>query len=466
MSDSVKAVILAAGKGTRMKSSLPKVLHPMLGKTIIERVVCKLQDLYYLVDETIVVTGYKSEEVNKNLAKYNVTTVLQEEQLGTGHAVAQAKPKLEGFKGTVLVLCGDTPLLATETLSNFIETHQKSESSITVMSAVFDNPTNYGRIIRDNKGNIEKIVEEKDATPQQKAVKEINAGVYCFDWENLSSAFNELKSNNAQGEYYLTDVIDWAVKKGLKASVYTLKDNIDMFGINSQKHLAEAVKILSSRTIDRLMDEGVTFISPDNTLVSPETQIAQDSIVYPGCIFEGENYFGKGCIIGPNSHIAGNVRAEDNVKIMQSKLSDSFIGQNSTIGPFAHLRDGVDLAANVRIGNFVEIKKSAINDNTNVSHLSYVGDAVLGKEVNVGAGTITANYNALTKEKSTTTIKDKAKIGSNCVLVAPITVEEGANVAAGSIITKDVPEYSLAIARGKQQIIEKWVEKKLKTIYK
>ncbi|OGI00509.1 MAG: hypothetical protein A2Y25_03515 [Candidatus Melainabacteria bacterium GWF2_37_15] len=429
MKDSVKAVILAAGKGTRMKSSLPKVLHKILGKTIIERVVRAVLKLKNTT-EIIVITGYKSEEVQNSLKNYPVTAILQEPQLGTGHAVAQAKDNLAGFDGTVLITCGDTPLLTSETLAEFVKFHKGSGSCLTVMSAIFDDPTNYGRIIRNLQGNIEKIVEEKDANSTEKAVKEINAGVYCLDWKHVASAFNELTNNNQQGEYYLTDVVDWVVRKELKASIYTLKNNYEIFGINSQKHLAEAIKILNTLTIEKLMDEGVTFISPENTLISPETVIGKDSIVYPGCVIEGENIIGENCIIGP----------------------------------FAHLRDGVDIASNVRIGNFVEVKKSTIKENTNVAHLSYVGDSVLGKNVNIGAGTITANYNAITKEKSITTIKDDAKIGSNCVLVAPITIEKGANVAAGSVITKDVPEYSLAIARGKQQIVEKWVEKKLKAI--
>lgn len=431
MTQSVKAVILAAGKGTRMKSPLPKVLHKILGKTIIERVVNSVLNLDNIA-ETIVITGYKSEEVQKNLQNHPVKTILQEPQLGTGHAVAQAIPNLEDFEGIVLVTCGDTPLLTSETLSEFIKTHKNSGSALTVMSAVFKDPANYGRIIRDEQGNVAKIIEEKDANPEQKAVKEINAGVYCLDWKQIAPAFDELTSDNAQGEYYLTDIVDWTVKKGIKAAVYTLKNNYEIFGINSQKHLAEAIKILNNLTIEKLMDEGVTFISPETTFISPETSIGPGTIVYPGCVIEGEN----------------------------------IVGENCTIGPLAHLRDGVDIATGVRIGNFVEVKKSVIKDNTNVSHLSYIGDAALGSEVNIGAGTITANYNALTKEKSATIIKDKVKIGSNCVLVAPINIDEGANIAAGSIITKDVPEYSLAIARGKQQIIEKWVEKKLKTIYK
>lgn len=423
MQDSIKAIILAAGKGTRMKSALPKVLHKILGKTIIERVLDSVINLENIA-ETIVITGYKSDEVAESIKNLPITTILQEPQLGTGHAVVQAMPSLEDFEGTVLVACGDTPLLTKETLQKFIEHHKASGAALSVMSAIFDDPTNYGRIIRDTDGKIDKIVEEKDATSEQKAVKEINAGVYCLDWKQIAPKFNELTSNNRQGEYYLTDI----VAKG--SSVYTLKNNHEIFGINSQKNLAEAIKILNTKTIENLMEQGVCFVSPETTFVSPETTIGQGSTVYPGCVIEGDNT----------------------------------IGENCTIGPLAHIRGGVNIGSNVRVGNFVEVKKSTINNNTNISHLSYIGDSELGREVNIGAGTITANYNALTKEKSKTLIHDHVKIGSNSVLIAPIVINKGANIAAGSVVTKDVPGYSLAITRSKQQIIEKWVEKKLKAI--
>jgi bifunctional UDP-N-acetylglucosamine pyrophosphorylase/glucosamine-1-phosphate N-acetyltransferase len=466
----IKAIILAAGKGTRMKSSLPKVLHNILGKSLIERVINSVIKLD-CITETIVITGHKSELIEEFLKKIykeelKISTVIQEPQNGTGHAVFQAWDKLKDFNGTVIVLCGDTPLLSTKVLSEFIEFHRKSEACLTVMSAIFDNPFNYGRIIRGLEGNIEKIVEEKDANPEQKKVKEINAGVYCFEWQKISQAFFEIKNNNSQGEYYLTDIVDWCVKRGIKSCVYKIKNNYEIFGINSRAHLAQAVKTLSQITIQQLMDEGVTIISPENTLISPETFVGEDSIIYPGCIFEGENYFGQNCVLGPDLYVGGNVKTEDNVKIFQSKISNAIIGSNSTVGPFSHLRDSVNVSSNVRIGNFVEIKNSTIGHSTNISHLGYVGDALLGSYVNIGAGTITANYDALSKIKNRTIIEDGVKIGSNCVLVAPVTIKNMANVAAGSVITKDVPEYALAIAREKQQILDKWVEKKLNKFHK
>ncbi len=470
MNNSVKAIILAAGMGTRMKSALPKVLHKILGKTLVERVLNLVLKIG-CVSETFVITGYKSNDVEKFLKEVyredqNIKAILQEPQLGTADAVFKAYDRLKDFEGTVLVLCGDTPLLTSETLSEFVQFHKNSNSSATVMSAVFENPENYGRIIREETGNILKIVEEKDANSEEKAVKEINAGVYCLEWQKISHAFFEITNNNKQGEYYLTDIIDRSVKKGLKTSVFRIKNNYEILGINSRKQLAQAAKILNTLAIEKLMDEGVTFISPENTFVSPETEIGQDSIIYPGCVIEGENVFGKNCIIGPHTFIGGHVKTGDNVKIIQSKVLDSSIGMDSTIGPFAQLRNNADIAAGVRIGNFVEVKNSRINSFTNVSHLSYIGDSFLGENVNIGAGTITANYDPLTKTKSKTHIENRVKIGSNCVLIAPVTIEENASIGAGSVITKDVPASSLALARGKQKIIENWTEKKLKKIQK
>ena len=329
------------------------------------------------------------------------------------------------------------------------------------MSAIVDNPTNYGRVIRDENDNLCRIVEEKDATDNEKLIKEINTGVYCIDWQAISPAFFQISNNNKQGEYYLTDIVDWACKNGLSSKSFILDDVDEIFGINSREDLIKAGKILNKRTLSSLINSGVTIISPENTWISPETAIGQDSVVYPGCFMEGENSFGENCILGPDLFIAGNVQAENNVKITQSRLSDTKIAANSTIGPYAHLRDGVEIAAKVRVGNFVEIKKSRVDHHTNISHLSYIGDSELGSNVNIGAGTITANYNELTKEKSKTLIEDGVKIGSNSVLIAPVTISKEANVAAGSVITKSVPESSLAIARGQQKVIENWVKKKI-----
>ena len=395
----IKAVILAAGKGTRMKSeTTPKVLHQIMGKTLLGYV---LDNVKNFVSEEYVIVGHHAQEV-ENFVKSNyenAKTVLQSPQLGTGHAVSMVCPDLQNYDGLVLILCGDTPLVQEETLKKFVEYHKSQNSDITVMSTLFDNPTGYGRIIREQDNSLQCIVEEKDANPEQKAVKEVNAGIYCLNWGKIKDAFGQLKSNNAQGEYYLTDIISWGKTKALKVNAYILENSDEIYGINSRLNLAQAAKMMNHRNLERYMINGVTIVDPDSTWISEDTEIGQDSIVYPFTYIEGKNTIGKSCKIGPCAHFRGNVEVCDNVKV----------------------------------GNFVEVKKAKISSNTNVGHLSYIGDSELGEYVNIGAGTITANYNPLTKEKTKTILKDNVKIGSNTVLVAPITVEEGANIGLSLI---------------------------------
>lgn len=423
-----RAIILAAGKGTRMKSDLPKVLHPIFGKPLLGYVIDAVNNTG-LVNENYVIVGHQAELVEDFVTKNytNSKCILQMPQLGTGDAVNKAYNDLKDFDGEVIILCGDAPLITSETLKNFVEAHREHHSSLTVMSAIFDNPTNYGRIVRGQDGGLKAIVEEKDANLEEKAIKEINAGIYCLDWKKISPAFLNLQCNNAQGEYYLTDIVSWAVKNGLKTQAFVLKNNEEIFGINSKAHLAEATKFLNTKTINKLLDDGVTIVDPNSTFISSETTIEADTIIFPNVYISGKNTIGKNC----------------------------------KIGPFAHIRDGAQIGDNVRIGNFVEIKKSVIKDNTNVSHLSYIGDSELGSKVNIGAGTITANYNPITKQKNKTIIKDGANTGSNSVLVAPLTINEMASVAAGSVITKDVEAHSLAISRSPLKIIQNWVKNKL-----
>ncbi len=423
----IKAVILAAGKGTRMKSeTTPKVLHQIMGKTLLGYV---LDNVKNFVSEEYVIVGHHAQEV-ENFVKSNyenAKTVLQSPQLGTGHAVSMVCPDLQNYDGLVLILCGDTPLVQEETLKKFVEYHKSQNSDITVMSTLFDNPTGYGRIIREQDNSLQCIVEEKDANPEQKAVKEVNAGIYCLNWVKIKDAFGQLKSNNAQGEYYLTDIISWGKTKALKVNAYILENSDEIYGINSRLNLAQAAKMMNHRNLERYMINGVTIVDPDSTWISEDTEIGQDSIVYPFTYIEGKNTIGKSCKIGPCAHFRGNVEVCDNVKV----------------------------------GNFVEVKKAKISSNTNVGHLSYIGDSELGEYVNIGAGTITANYNPLTKEKTKTILKDNVKIGSNTVFVAPITVEEGANIGAGTVVTKDIPAWALGITRSPLKILENWVKKKL-----
>lgn len=466
MTKKIKAVILAAGKGTRMKSELPKVLHKIQGLSLLERVINQTLDVQNL-EEAVVVTGHKYELVDELISKIyssgTVSTVLQSNQLGTGHAVSMAVDKLRNFDGNILILCGDTPLLTTETLDSLVSFHEGQKSDLTVLSAIFDNPANYGRIVKEN-GKLQKIVEEKDATAEQKLIKEVNTGVYCINWQKILPVFSSLKSNNSQNEYYLTDMVEWAVAQGFNTNACILEDNAQSFGINSKEHLMQATQILNNRTIKKLLDEGVSIYSPETTFISPETTIGADTVIYPNVYIEGANSIGTNNIIGPNTFIEGNVTTGENVKIIQSKVVNASIASNSSVGPFAHIRDNVQVGEKVRIGNFVEIKKSTIASNTNVAHLSYIGDAELGENVNIGAGTITANYNALTKQKSKTVLKNGVKTGSNSVIVAPVEIGENATIAAGSVITKDVPENSLAIARSKQTNFVDWVKNQMQKI--
>lgn len=424
----VKSIILAAGKGTRMKSDTPKVLHQIFNKTLLGYVIDAVNNTK-LADENYVIVGHQAEKVEEYVNEHydNAKTVLQSPQLGTGHAVSMVCPYLEDFEGEVIILCGDTPLITSETLKTFIAGHRELNSDITVMSAVFDNPTNYGRIVRNADGSLNSIVEEKDATVEQKAIKEINAGIYCLNWAKVKNSFSQLKTNNAQGEYYLTDIIKWGNENGLSVNAHILERNEEIYGINSKINLAEATKIMNNRTLNRLMSEGVTIVDPSSTWIDEETEIGKDTIIYPSTYIEGKNKIGSHC----------------------------------KIGPFAHLRGDVVLEDYVKVGNFVEVKKAIIKSHTNACHLTYIGDSEIGSNVNIGAGTITANYNPLNKVKSKTVIKDNVKIGSNSVLVAPVEVEEGANVGALSIITKDVPEWSLAITRAPMKVFKDWVKNKL-----
>lgn len=425
MEKNINAIILAAGKGTRMKSETPKVLHEIFGKTLLGYVLDSV-DKTNLVDKSFVIVGHQAEIVEKYVKENydNASTVLQMPQLGTGDAVSKVCPYLDNFDGEVLILCGDTPLITERTLKDFIEFHKSKKSDLTVMSAIFQDPTNYGRIVRKD-DKLESIVEEKDATNIQKAIKEVNAGIYCLNWQKIKPAFAQLTSNNAQGEYYLTDIIFWGGKQGLNVNAYTLENNEEIFGINSRAHLTQATKMINKRNIEKHLENGVTIIDPDTTWISSDTEIGADTIIFPNTYITGKNKIGGKCFIGP----------------------------------FAHIRGDVELGDNVKIGNFVEVKKSKIASNTNACHLTYIGDSELGSGVNIGAGTITANYNHFTKTKSKTIIKNGASIGSNSVLVAPVEIGKKANVGAGTVITKDVIDNALAVARAPMKIIENYNSK-------
>ena len=458
-----RAVILAAGKGTRLKSELPKVLHPLFGKPLLLRVLDTLNCLS--VKEACVIVGHGREQVAEALNAYEVACavrpVVQEPQLGTGHALLQVRQKLAdwtGYTGNVLILSGDVPLLEAATLQGLLDTHAAQRNDLTLLAATMSNPFGYGRVMTEG-DSVRRIVEQKDATEAEKLVQLINTGIYCLNWAKISPLLDQLSNNNAQGEFYLTDVIALAVQAGFRVGAAYLDDPDEVLGVNSRADLAQCHEVLSRRTLNRLMAEGVTIVHPASTLIAPEVSIGVDSTVLPGCYLQGNISIGKRCVIGPHTTMSGAVTIEDEVKVMHSMVRDARIGSCTNIGPFAQLRDGVEISHHVNIGNFVEVKKTRIDHHTNAAHLAYLGDAALGAEVNIGAGTITANYDPIRDIKEQTVIEDGAKVGSNSVLVAPVTVGQNASVAAGSVITKNVQAWDLAIARGRQVEISGWVKR-------
>ncbi|MDX1920500.1 MAG: bifunctional UDP-N-acetylglucosamine diphosphorylase/glucosamine-1-phosphate N-acetyltransferase GlmU [Candidatus Caenarcaniphilales bacterium] len=459
-------VVLAAGKSTRFKSSKHKALHDLLGKKIIQRVSQALEKLNPA--KTIYVLGHQLNEVRAEL-KNKEDFVEQKEQLGTGHAlltalegIYQKSPeKLQG----ILVTCVDTPLLTSQTLEKLIESTKTNKAKIGLLTTQINNPNDYGRIIRDGQ-KVKAIVEEKDASESQKVIKEINAGVYYFDLpiEEVLQGLKSLKNNNQQKEYYLTDMIEWANQAGHTVTALCAEDSSEVLGINNRADLAEAIEQMSQRRIKELQSEGVTFVNPNSTLVAPEAVIGQDTIVYPNCIILGNTEIGSNCTVGPNSFLQDS-KVGNNSSIKYSHLLEAKIGNNCSVGPFANLRPGTKLLDEASVGDFVEIKNTTIASGSKVPHLSYIGDAEINEEVNIGAGTITANYNAITGEKGKTIIGKGVKVGSNSVLVAPVKIADGCMVAAGTVVAEDVYDKdSLIIARNELRVKKGWVKEKSKNL--
>lgn len=453
MSD-LLAVILAAGKGTRMKSTLPKVLHRIGGKPMVEQVLDAATKAG--AKRSVIVVGFGGERVEETLGA-KAEYVVQAEQLGTGHAVMQVSPLLQDFDGTIMVLCGDTPLLRGETLARLVTEHQKSKASATVLTARVTDPTGYGRVIRDASGQVLKIVEQKDADSQERAVNEINTGIFCFERVALFDALSKVDCNNVQGEYYLTDVIAILAKNKSNVQAVLVDDYEETLGINSRVQLADAEKILRKRKLVDLMDHGVTIMDIDSTFIDEEVCIGPDTIIYPFTWIEGKTMIGAGSEIGPSSRIQ-NCTIGDQTTLHFSYAHDCQIGNHVTVGPYVHLRPNTVLADGVKVGNFVEVKNSQVGMGSKIPHLSYIGDTDMGAGVNIGSGTITVNYDG--KKKHRTTLEDGVFIGCNTNLVAPVTVGKGAYVAAGSTITKDVPSEALGVARARQSNINGWVTKK------
>ena len=450
----VAVAILAAGRGTRMKSDLPKVLHQLGGRSLVQRVL----DSCAAIDpsQRLVIVGYGSDLVQQSLMETDAQTsasalkfVEQKQQLGTGHAIQQLLPYLEGYTGDLLVLNGDVPLLRSHTLQQLIEIHQSRQSAATLLSANLPNPKGYGRVFCDHQNQVKEIVEDRDCTDAQQQNHRINAGVYCFNWPKLAKILPQLQSNNDQQEYYLTD----AVKFLDRVIAVDVEDYREILGINNRQHLAAAYTILQEWVKEDWMAAGVTLIEPQSITIDDTVQIEADVVIEPQTHLRGNTVIQTGSRIGPGSLIE-NSQIGQNVTVLYSVVSDSTIADNSRIGPYAHLRGHAEVGAGCRIGNFVELKQTQVGDRTNIAHLSYLGNAQLGQQVNIGAGTITANYDGVNKHP--TTIGDRSKTGSNSVLVAPLILGSDVTVAAGSTVTENVPDDCLVVARQRQVIKPGW----------
>lgn len=444
----VAVAILAAGKGTRMRSDLPKVLHLLGGRSLVERVLIGCAELQ--PERQLAIVGYQADRVKTAMLDYpDLEFVEQTQQLGTGHAVQQLLPHLADFEGDLLVLNGDVPLLRPETLKALLQTHQQHQNAATILTAQIANPQGYGRVFCDSNNLLEEIVEDRDCTDAQRQNRRVNAGIYCFNWQKLQAVLPKLESNNSQQEYYITDAVNFLSP----VMVYDVLDEREIMGINDRRQLATAYEILQARIKDNWMAAGVTMIDPNSITIDDTVQIGVDAIIEPQTHLRGNTTIGSGSRIGPGS-LVENSQIGSNVTFMYSVAIDSSIGDNANVGPFAHIRQRGQIGAGCRIGNFVELKKSTIGDNTNVAHLSYIGDAIIGKQVNIGAGTITVNYDG--KFKHQTTIGDFTRIGSNSTLIAPLNIGAQVTTAAGSTIVSDVPDDCLAIARSHQTIKPGW----------
>jgi bifunctional UDP-N-acetylglucosamine pyrophosphorylase / glucosamine-1-phosphate N-acetyltransferase len=444
----VAVAILAAGKGTRMRSDLPKVLHLLGGRSLVERVLISCADLQ--PERQLAIVGYQADRVKQAMLHYpDLEFVEQSQQLGTGHAVQQLLPHLADFEGDLLVLNGDVPLLRPETLKALLETHQRHQNAATILTAQIPNPQGYGRVFCDSSNLLKEIIEDRDCTETQRQNQRVNAGIYCFNWQKLKEVLPKLQSNNDQQEYYITDAVNFLSP----VMVYDVPDYQEILGINDRRQLASAYQILQSRIKDNWMAAGVTIIDPDSITIDDTVKIGVDAIIEPQTHLRGDTTIGIGSRIGPGTMIE-NSQIGSNVKVLYSVVVDSSIGHNANVGPFAHIRQQGQVGEFCRVGNFVELKKSTIGDNTNIAHLSYIGDAIVGKQVNIGAGTITVNYDG--KNKHQTTIGNFARIGSHNTLVAPLSIGAKVTTAAGSTIVNDVPDDCLAIARSHQTIKPGW----------
>ena len=449
----METLVLAAGKGTRMKSKLPKVLHKVGGKPMLQHVTDAAKRAGS--SREVVVIGSGAELVQQTIS--GVEFVLQEEQLGTGHAVLSAKKKFAKSEGTLLILCGDTPLLTSSLLKNFVNAHEKSHCAATVLTAIMHDPAGYGRVILETDNTFQKIVEEKDATDDEKKICIVNAGVYCFDVQKLFGSLEKISNDNAQGEYYLPDVLPILKNAGEKIGTFAADYADDVIGINDRVQLAAADKSLRLRKERELMENGVTIVDPATTFIDVDVEIGQDTIIHPNTYLEGNTKIGADCEIGPDVRFV-NMIVGNRVKAQFSYCHDATIDNDVTIGPYVHIRPDSKIKDRVKIGNFVEVKNSTIGEGTKLPHLQYIGDSDVGNNVNIGCGTVTCNYDG--KKKYRTKIGDNVFVGCNTNLVAPVEIGDGAYIGAGSTINKDVPKNYLAIARAQQVNIPNWNDKR------
>ena len=433
--------ILAAGKGTRMKSKLPKVLHHLAGKSLINRVLSSTRGLK--PDRSLIVVGHQADLVEDSLKNHqDLEFVLQQPQNGTGHAIQQLSPRLKGFNGELLVLNGDVPLIKEETLSALLKFHKKSNASVTFLSASLNSPTGYGRVFTNQSGLVNKIIEESDCSNEQRKNKLINAGIYCFNWQQLLDVLSSISNKNSQNEIYLTDTVSL-----LKRAFHFEVDNpFEIKGINDRFQLSECEHYIQEKLKSLWMKKGVSFVDPTSCSISEESKFGTDVIIEPQTHLRGKCTIGNECHLGPSTTIINSTLA-DNVLATHSFINEASIGNNSSIGPFTHIRPESKISKNSRIGNFVEIKKSTVGEGTKINHLSYIGDSTLGENINIGAGTITANFDG--KNKHRTIINDYSKTGANSVLVAPINVGSNVTIGAGSTISKNIPDNSLVVERSK-----------------
>jgi bifunctional UDP-N-acetylglucosamine pyrophosphorylase/glucosamine-1-phosphate N-acetyltransferase len=439
-------IVLAAGKGTRMRSDLAKVLHRAGGRTLIEHVVRACQPLK--PSQLLVVVGHQADDVTAIVAPLGAQTVQQQPQRGTGHAIQVARRSIRRSAKLAVVVPGDAPLLRAATLAALVDTHRRGEAAVTILSAELDNPTDYGRIVRDSEGRVQAIVEEKAATPEQRAIREVNSSIYCFTLEKLWPSLNALRPDNAHRELYLTDAIALLRQRNERVLAQVASDPKEIIGCNTRAGLADVDRVFRARKAAELMDLGATIYLPETVVIDPEVTIGPDTVVEPGVQLLGSTRIGARCTIRTGS-ILRDMRLDDDVLInAHSILESSRVAAKAQIGPFARLRPGADIRARAHIGNFVEVKKSVVHEGAKANHLTYIGDASIGRDSNIGAGTITCNYDGVAKHE--TKIGDRVFIGSDTALVAPVRVGNGAYVAAGSTITDNVPPDALAIARGRQ----------------